>query len=69
MKVKLKYEWLGHPEGSVVDLTNIAGKRLIRLDRAEEFVEVKKDEKVEKKTKAVSAPPKDKMVRRPKRKK
>lgn len=67
MKIKLKYEWMGHPEGSIVDLTKIAAERLIRLERAEEVVEVKQEDKKE--TKAVSAPPKDKMVRRPKRKK
>lgn len=63
MKIKLKNEWMGHKKGSVLNLTDISANRLIYLGTAEIFEEKGGKEK------SISSPPKDKMVKRPVRKK
>jgi len=63
MKVKLKSEWLGHKKGTVLNLTPLAARRLIDMKKADEHEEKGASKK------SVDSPPKDKMVRRPVRKK
>ena len=62
MKIKLKNEWFGHKKGTILDLVPVSARRLMRLGTA---VSVKEGAE----TKDVSSPPKDKMVKRPRRKK
>jgi len=62
MKIKLIHEWFGHKKGTVLDLVPVSARRLMRLGTAVSFEEGAE-------TKDVSSPPKDKMVKRPRRKK
>lgn len=64
MKIKLINEWMGHKEGSVLDLVKTAALRLIRMGTAELYAEKKGGDEKE-----ISSPPKDKMVKRPVRNK
>lgn len=66
MKVKLKNDWMGHKKGTVLNLTDIAAKRLIGMGTASQAMEKPKKGG---ETKEISSPPKDKMVKRPIRKK
>jgi len=67
MEIRLKREWMGHREGSTLNLMPRAAERLISLGTAVDIT--KKEKEVKEEVKAVSEAPKDKMVRRPKRKK
>jgi hypothetical protein len=62
MKIKLIHEWFGHKKGTVLDLVPVSARRLMRIGTAVSFEEGAE-------TKDVSSPPKDKMVKRPRRKK
>lgn len=70
MEIRLKNEWMGHKKGTKLNLVEVAAKRLVNNGTAE-FITSKQSKKPEKEEvkKAISEPPKDKMVRRPTRKK
>lgn len=74
IEVELKAEWMGHPEGSVLNLNEVTASQLVSRGSAvekgqeAEYTEVEEEQEIEQ-TKEVKKPRRDKMVSRPARSK